>query len=76
MFRRHPKPKGSSREIVRGITINHIQSARVVRKLEDTMKHLDAQNSKTQRLVVVTLAYVAIAVGFLQLIVGIVPLFW
>jgi hypothetical protein len=61
-------------EITRGITINHIQSARVIRKLEETIKRLDDQNARTQRLVII-LTYVAVGVGILQLVAAVIPLF-
>ena len=54
------------REIVRGITINHIQMARMLR-------HLDESNRKTQLLVVV-LTIAAVVVGVAQVIVGLLGL--
>jgi hypothetical protein len=45
----------------------------VIRKLEATIERLDAQNSKTQRLVI-TLTYIAIAVGVLQAALALIPL--
>jgi hypothetical protein len=54
------------REIVRGITINHIQMARMIR-------HLDESNRKTQLLVVV-LTIAAVVVGVAQVIVGLLGL--
>ena len=50
----------------RGITLNHIQMARMIR-------HIEASNKKTQTLVIV-LAVVAIGVGVLQVIVDLLGL--
>ena len=41
------------REIVRGITINHIQTARVIKELGATIARLNAQNARTERWIVV-----------------------
>lgn len=49
------------RAIINGLTINYL-------RLEQVTKSLDAQNSRTQRLVIV-LAYIAIGVGILQIVV-------
>jgi len=61
------------REIIRGITINHIQMARTIRKLEDTMRKLNAGNEQTQRLVI-RLTWIAIAVGIIQAAAGVIAL--
>ena len=61
------------REIVRGITINHIQMARTIRHLEETIERLDADNRRTQRLVII-LAVVAVVVGIIQAVAAIIPL--
>jgi len=62
------------REIVRGITINHIQMAQTIHHLEETIERLDTGNKRTQRLVI-TLAYVAIFVGLVQAVAAIIALF-
>ena len=62
------------REIIRGITINHIQMARTIRQLEETIERLDADNRRTQRLVI-TLTYVAVSVGVIQTVAAILALF-
>lgn len=54
------------RYMMRGITLNHIQMARMIR-------HIEASNKKTQTLVIV-LAVVAIGVGVLQVIVDLLGL--
>ena len=51
------------RYLMRGITINHVQAARRIQRLHD-------DNANTQRLVII-LAIIAILVGGLQVIVGI-----
>lgn len=62
------------REIVRGMTINHIQMARTIRQLEATIERLDEQSKRTQKLVV-TLTYVAVSVGIIQAIASVIPFF-
>jgi hypothetical protein len=54
------------REIVRGITINHIQMSRMIR-------HLDESNRRTQILVIV-LALAAVIVGVIQILIAIISL--
>ncbi len=49
------------RAIINGFTINYL-------RFEQTVKKLDAQNARTQRLVLI-LAYIAIGVGILQIVV-------
>lgn len=61
------------REIIRGLTINHVQMARTIRELEDTMRHLNASNDKTQQLVV-RLTWVAVAVGLIQAVAAVISL--
>lgn len=61
------------REIIRGITINHIQMARTIRQIEETMRKLNAGNERTQRLII-RLTWVAVAVGVVQAIAGIIAL--
>lgn len=39
------------REIIRGLTINHVQMARTIRELEDAMNRLNAANEQTQKLI-------------------------
>lgn len=55
------------RQLLRGITINHIQMSRTIRVLEKTLCTLNAANERTQRLVI-KLAIIAIAVGIAQVI--------
>jgi hypothetical protein len=62
------------REIIRGLTINHIQMARTIRDLEGTMQKLNAANDKTQQLVV-KLTRVAVVVGIIQAVVAVILLF-
>jgi hypothetical protein len=54
------------REIIRGITINHIQMSRMIR-------HLDESNRRTQ-FVVVVMAIAAVIVGIVQIFIGIIGL--
>ncbi len=51
------------RYLMRGITINHVQATRRIQRLHD-------DNANTQRLVII-LAIIAIIVGCLQVIVGV-----
>ena len=62
------------REIIRGLTINHIQMARTIQGLEDTMQRLNAANDRTQQLVV-RLTWVAVAVGIIQAIASVISIF-
>lgn len=62
------------REIVRGLTINHVQMARTILRLEETMHRLNAANDQTQRLVV-RLTWVAIIVGVVQAVAGVISIF-
>ena len=48
--------------------------ARTIRHLEETIKRLDTENSRTQRLVII-LAYIAIFVGIIQAVASVIPLF-
>lgn len=61
------------RELIRGTTINHIQMARVIRQMEETMKSIDDANRKTQLLVLV-LTFAALAVGLLQAFLALVQI--
>ena len=61
------------REIIRALTITHIQMARVIKALEDTMQRLNTASDRTQQLVV-RLTWVAVFVGAIQAIVAIVSL--
>ena len=71
---RIPNQTVHPREILRGITINHIQMARTIRQLEKTIERLDAGNIRTQRLVII-LAVIAIIIGIVQAVASIIPLF-
>jgi hypothetical protein len=57
------------REIIRGITINHIQMSRVIQSLQHTIKLLDSENGKLSRRVY-WLTVVAIFLGGGQVIIG------
>jgi len=57
------------REIIRGLTINHIQMARTIRELENTMRRLNASNDKTQQLIV-RLTWLAVIVSAAQVIIA------
>lgn len=57
------------RELLRGITINHIQMARVIRDLKATMHELNTVNEKTQQFLLI-LTVVAVVVGALQVILA------
>lgn len=57
------------REVIRGITINHIQMGRVIREVEGAMREIDKSNKKTQKLVV-TLTIAALVVGVLQIVLA------
>jgi hypothetical protein len=61
------------REVIRGITINHVQMARVIGEVEATMKRIDDANKKTQVLVVV-LTFAALGVGLLQAFLAVLAL--
>ena len=61
------------REIVRGITINHIQMAQTIRQLEDTIERLNTENKRTQWLVIL-LAVITLSVGIVQVIVSVLAL--
>ena len=60
-------------EIVRGITINHIQMGRVIRELETTMRHLSAASDKTQTRITI-LTVVAVIVGIVQAVAAIISI--
>src|SRR2546423_5585194 len=60
-------------EIVRGITINHIQMSRVILELETTMRHLSAANDKTQSRIT-TLTIVAVIVGIVQAVAAVISM--
>ncbi|MBN9690703.1 MAG: hypothetical protein J0M24_10730 [Verrucomicrobia bacterium] len=62
------------REIIRGLTINHIQMARTIQSVEETMRNLNASNDATQKRVVV-LTWVALAVGMVQMLCALAPFF-
>lgn len=62
------------REIIRGLTINHIQMARTIRALEDTMQRLNSANDKTQSLIT-KLTWVAVVVGGIQAVAAVISLF-
>ena len=57
------------RELLRGITINHIQMARVIHELKTSMHELNTANERTQRFLLI-LTVVAVAVGALQVILA------
>lgn len=63
---RVPNEQVRHREIIRGITINHIQMSRMIR-------NLDESNRRTQ-IVVVVLALAAVIVGVIQILIGILGL--
>lgn len=63
---RVPNEQVRHREIIRGITINHIQMSRMIRRLDES-------NRNTQLLVVV-LTIAAVVVGVAQVIVGLLGL--
>lgn len=59
------------REIIRGLTINHIQMTRTIQSLEDTMRRLNAANERTQQLVL-RLTWVAVVVGVIQAVAAVI----
>lgn len=61
------------RELLRGITVNHLQMGRVIRDLEKTICELHAANEKTQTLVII-LAIIAIIVGAISAVATILSL--
>jgi hypothetical protein len=61
------------RELLRGITINHIQMARTIRDLEKSLHRLNSANERTQRLVIV-LAIIAVVVGTIQAVAAVIAL--
>lgn len=54
-------------EIVRGITINHIQMARVIRSVESTMERLNKSNEETQKKLTI-LTWATVILGTIQLL--------
>ncbi len=58
-----------TKAIVRALTINHVQMARMIVDVENTMKRLNAANDQTQRLVI-RLTWFAVGVGVIQAITG------
>jgi hypothetical protein len=61
------------REIIRALTINHIQMSRVILSVEETMRRLNSANDATQKLVV-RLTWVAVFVGAIQAIAAVITL--
>jgi hypothetical protein len=61
------------REIIRALTINHIQMARTIRSLEETMRRLNAANVRTQRLLV-RLTWMAVLVAVIQAAAAVISL--
>ena len=61
------------REIVRGLTINHLQMSRTIRNLEGTMLRLNAANDKTQHFIV-RLTWIAVCVGVVQAIAAVITI--
>jgi len=70
---RHLCSKGPPSDLLRGITINHIQMARTIGDLKATMRRLNAANERTQRLLIL-LAIVAVCVGAIQAFAAIVSI--
>ena len=66
--------KAQTAFVIRALTINHLQMARTIHELEDTMRRLNSANEKTQRLVV-RLTWIAVAVGVVQAITAVISLF-
>ncbi len=62
------------REIIRALTINHVQMARTIRQLDETMRRLNAANERTQKLLV-RLTWVAVVVGIISAIATVIALF-
>lgn len=58
-----------TKAVVRALTINHVQMARTISKLEATIKDLDSANAKTQKLVI-TLGVIAIALAIVQCLIA------
>jgi truncated hemoglobin YjbI len=61
------------RELLRGMTINHIQMSRVINNLKDTMQKLNAANKRTQWFLLV-LTIVAVIVGSIQAFAAVVSI--
>ena len=70
---RHLCSKGPPSDVLRGITINHIQMARTIGDLKATIRQLNAANERTQRLLIL-LAIVAVCVGAIQAFAAIVSI--
>jgi hypothetical protein len=68
-----PNTTVQHREVIRGLTINHIQMARTIGELESTMRNLNRANGETQRLVI-RLTKVAICLAVVQAIAAVVAL--
>lgn len=66
-------PDVHPRIIVKGVTVNHIQMARAIRHLEETIKRIDADNRRTQLLIVV-LTILTIIVGIDQIVIAVMTL--
>jgi hypothetical protein len=60
-----PEEKVRHRELLRGITINHIQMSRTINDLKSTLQALNKANERTQRLLM-RLTIAAFLVGFVQ----------
>jgi hypothetical protein len=68
-----PNENVRHRELLRGITINHILMANTIRDLKTTMHNLNASNERTQRFLLV-LTVVAVIVGAIQAVAAIVSI--
>lgn len=68
-----PNEKIRHRDITRGLTINHIQMARTIRGLEETMRQLNLANARTQQRISL-LTVVAVLVGTVQAIAAVILL--
>lgn len=66
----HPMTGGGidMREIIRALTINHVQMTQLITSFETTIKRLSAANDKLARKVM-HLAGAAVAVGFVQILI-------
>lgn len=62
-----------TKAVVRALTINHVQMARTIKELEDTMHRLNAANEKIQSKITI-LTIVAVIVGVVQAIASVMAI--
>jgi hypothetical protein len=68
-----PNPDIRHTQLLRGAAVNHIQMARVIADLKDTIQKMNSDNARTQTLVII-LAVVAVVVGTIQAVAAVLSL--